>query len=143
MNKGLTKDVWLYFNNEADNDNIATSTNGCWPAQNLVNMAPTGDSLLSLYFKSMMNKETNGAAEEVIHDVVTLSLTTANTHLAAMTAIVQAINNTRPSFGVSLILLMITPLLLVVPHYQELLLLVLHIHTLAFWLILVLLLALL
>ena len=99
MNKGLTKDVWLYFNNEADNDNIATSTNGCWPAQNLVNMAPTGDSLLSLYFKSMMNKETNGAAEEVIHDVVTLSLTTANTHLAAMTAIVQAINNTRPSFG--------------------------------------------
>lgn len=99
MNKGLTKDVWLYFNNEADNDNIATSTNGCWPAKNLVNMAPTGDSLLSLYFKSMINAETNGASEEVIHDVVTLTLDTANTHLAAMTKIVQAINNTRPTFG--------------------------------------------
>ena len=99
MNKGLTKDVWLYFNNEADNDNIATSTNGCWPAKNLVNMAPTGDSLLSLYFKSMINAETNGGAEEVVHDVVTLTLTTANTHLAAMTAITQAINGTRPNFG--------------------------------------------
>ncbi len=99
MNKGLTKDVYLYFNNEADNDNIATSTNGCFPAKNLVNMAPTGDSLLSLYFKSMINTHTNGTSEEVVHDVVTLNLTTANTHLAAMTAIVQAINNTRPNFG--------------------------------------------
>ena len=99
MNKGLTKDVYLYFNNEADNDSIATSTNGCFPAKNLVNMAPTGDQLLSLYFKSMINSHTNGTSEEVIHDVVTLNLTTANTHLAAMTAIVQAINNTRPNFG--------------------------------------------
>ena len=99
MNKGLTKDVYLYFNNEADNDNIATTTNGCWPAKNLVNMAPTGDSLLSLYFKSMMNAETNGGAEEVVHDVVTLTLKSANTHLAAMKAIVQAINNARPNFG--------------------------------------------
>ena len=99
MNKGLTKDVYLYFNNEADNDNIATSTNGCFPAKNLVNMAPTGDLLLSLYFKSMINTHTNGTSEEVVHDVVTLNLTTANTHLAAMTAIVQAINNTRPNFG--------------------------------------------
>ena len=69
MNKGLTKDVYLYFNNEADNDNIATSTNGCFPAKNLVNMAPTGDSLLSLYFKSMINTHTNGTSEEVVHDV--------------------------------------------------------------------------
>ena len=99
MNKGLTKDVYLYFNNEADNDNIATTTNGCFPAKNLVNMAPTGDSLLSLYFKSMMNSHTNGTSEEVVHDVVTLTLKTANTHLAAMTKIVQAINNQRPNFG--------------------------------------------
>ena len=99
MNKGLTKDVYLYFNNEADNDSIATSTNGCFPAKNLVNMAPTGDSLLSLYFKSMMNAHTNGTSEEVVHDVVTLTLKSANTHLAAMTAIVQAINNQRPNFG--------------------------------------------
>jgi len=99
MNKGLTKDVYLYFNNEADNDSIATTTNGCFPAKNLVNMAPTGDSLLSLYFKSMMNSHTNGTSEEVVHDVVTLTLKTANTHLAAMTKIVQAINNQRPNFG--------------------------------------------
>ena len=80
MNKGLTKDVYLYFNNEADNDSIATTTNGCFPAKNLVNMAPTGDSLLSLYFKSMMNTHTNGTSEEVVHDVVTLTLDTANTN---------------------------------------------------------------
>jgi len=98
MNKGLTKDVWLYFNNEADNDNIAASTNGCWPAKNLVNMHPTNDGILELTFKSMKNAFTNGGAEEVIHDTVTLNIPD-NTHLATMTAIVQAINGTRPNFG--------------------------------------------
>ena len=46
-----------------------------------------------------MNSHTTGTSEEVVHDVVTLTLKSANTHLAAMTKIVQAINNVRPNFG--------------------------------------------
>ncbi len=98
MNKGLTRDVWLYFNTQADNDNIAASSNACFPAKNLVNMAPTGDSILTLYFKSMKNSRSNGGSEEVANDNVSLTLKTANTHFACMTAIAQAINNTRPTF---------------------------------------------
>jgi len=98
MNKGLTKDVFLYFNTQADNDNIATSTNGCFPAKNLVAMGPTSDTELTLYFESMMNVATNGGNEVVTRDTVALTLTTANTHLAAMQAITRKINDTRPTF---------------------------------------------
>ena len=98
MNKGLTKDVWLYFNNEADNDDMAASTNGCWPAKDLINMRPALDGTLELAFKSMKNAFTNGGSEEIIHDTVTLNIP-ANTHLTTMQAIVQAVNNTRPNFG--------------------------------------------
>lgn len=99
MNKGLTKDVYLYFNTQANNDNIATSTNGCFPAKNLVNMGPTGDSELTLYFKSMINADTKGGAEAVVHDTVALTLATANSHFDTMKAIVRQINDTRPTFG--------------------------------------------
>jgi len=89
----MEKNVWLYFNTQADDDNVGASTNGCFRAKDLVGMSPSADSELTLQFKSMKN--VNCAAT----DTVALTLTTANSHLDVMKTITRAINNTRPSFG--------------------------------------------
>ena len=51
----LQREVWLYFNNEADNDDIAASTNACFPARNLVSMSPKSDFLLDLQHMVLIN----------------------------------------------------------------------------------------
>ena len=89
----MEKNVWLYFNTEADDDNVGASTNGCFRAKDLVGMSPSADSELTLQFKSMKN--VSGAAT----DTVALTLATANTHLDVMKTISRAMNNTRPTFG--------------------------------------------
>ena len=88
----MEKNVWLYFNTQADDDNVGASTNGCFRAKDLVGMSPSGDSELTLQFKSMKN--VNCAAT----DTVALTLSTANSHLDVMKTITRAINNTSPSF---------------------------------------------
>jgi len=92
MNKGLTKDVYLYFNTNADNDNIGASSNCCMPAKNLVSMGPVGDSTLALYFKSLRND--SSAKMDTVH----LTLAAANTHLDVMNFLIRKINDTRPTF---------------------------------------------
>ena len=89
----MEKNVWLYFNTQADDDNVGASTNGCFRAKDLVGMSPSADSELTLQFKSMKN--VNCAAT----DTVALTLSTANSHLDVMKTITRAINNTRPTFG--------------------------------------------
>ena len=89
----MEKNAWLYFNTQADDDNVGASTNACFPAKNLVGMSPSGDSELTLQFKSMKN--INSAAT----DTVALTLATANSQLDIMKTVSRAMNNTRPSFG--------------------------------------------
>jgi len=88
----MEKNAWLYFNTEADDDNVGASTNCCFPAKNLVGMTPTADGTLTLNFKSMKN------VSSAATDTVALTLGAANTHLDVMKTISRAINNTRPSF---------------------------------------------
>ena len=89
----MEKNVWLYFNTEADDDNVGASTNCCFPAKNLVGMVPQANGVLQLQFKSMRN-HTSAAT-----DTVLLTLSANNTHLDVMKTILRAINDTRPTFG--------------------------------------------
>ena len=89
----MKKNVWLYFNTEVDDDDVADSTNGMFLADNLIGMVPQADGTLQLQFKSMRNV-TSAAT-----DTVLLTLGANNTHLDVMKAITRAINNTRPTFG--------------------------------------------
>lgn len=95
----LQREVWLYFNNEADNDDIAASTNACFPARNLVSMSPKSDTTLDLHFTSMKNVSSPTSAEVTINDTITLNIG-ENDHKNVMHAIGEAINgNARPNFG--------------------------------------------
>ena len=98
MEKNSGKYVWLYFNNEADNDNIGTSSNVCFRADDIVSMGPTSDTVLTIFFKSLRNQNTT-SAQEILTDKVQLTLTTANTHFAVMEILSKHINNSRPNFG--------------------------------------------
>ena len=73
---------YLYFRTQAtDADDDATSDSACWPTSSLIGMQPTGDSALTMFF----------SIDDVKSSVV-LNLTTANTHLVAMTVITDNIN---------------------------------------------------
>ena len=89
----MEKNVWLYFNTEADDDSVGVSTNACYNAKNLVAMFPSSDTELTLHFQNMVNFGTKEP------DAVRLTLATANTHNAVITKLVQNINNTRPNFN--------------------------------------------
>tara|TARA_R100000808_G_C2097813_1_gene115930 strand:- start:51 stop:476 length:426 start_codon:yes stop_codon:yes gene_type:complete len=92
------KQKYLYFRTEAtDGDDDATGDSALFPASSLMGMQPTSDTALTLYFKSMLRGSGNEGAGDSLanldnNDSVTLTIS-ANTHLVAMTAIVQAINN--------------------------------------------------
>ena len=93
----ITMERFLYFRTEAtDANDDATGDSACFPASSLMGMQPTADSVLTLYFKSMVRRTPSGnEADDQVnfdnHDRVALNLTTANTHLAAMQAITHAI----------------------------------------------------
>jgi len=88
---------YLYFRTEAtDANDDATGDSACWPASSLTGMQPTGDSVLALYFKSMVRGTPSGNEDDAVenfnnYDRVSLNLTTANTHLVAMQVITHAI----------------------------------------------------
>jgi len=93
------KNKFLYFRTEAtDANDDAAGDSALFPASSLMGMQPTADSSLTLYFKSMLRGSGNeGAADGLANldnnDSVVLTLSSANTHLAAMRSIVEAINN--------------------------------------------------
>ena len=93
------KNKFLYFRTEAtDVNDDATGDSALFPASSLMGMQPTADSSLTLYFKSMLRGSGNEGAADALanldnNDSVVLTLSSANTHLAAMTSIVEAINN--------------------------------------------------
>tara|TARA_Y100000593_G_scaffold56694_1_gene105720 strand:+ start:230 stop:1042 length:813 start_codon:yes stop_codon:yes gene_type:complete len=91
----MDKNVWLYFNVEADDNNLnvgADYTNGMFNAKNLIAMTPDTDTALSFIFKSMINDSS------ARHDFVMVTLKDANTHLDVIKNLTRAINNTSPSF---------------------------------------------
>lgn len=94
---------YLYFRTEAtDANDDATGDSACFPASSLMGMQPTADDALTLYFKSMLRRDPTGSVDHANsldnHDSVILTIS-ANTHLAAMRAIVDAISGPNfPSF---------------------------------------------
>tara|TARA_R100000458_G_C8248727_1_gene226080 strand:+ start:191 stop:949 length:759 start_codon:yes stop_codon:yes gene_type:complete len=89
----MEKNVWLYFNNEADDDNITSSSNCMFPAKALKGMTPTSDTILFLTFDSMRNVTSSTT------DSVGLTLSANNVHLDVMKTILRNLNNTRPNFN--------------------------------------------
>ena len=93
------KAKYLYFRTEAtDANDDATGDSALFPASSLMGMQPTGDSALTLYFKSMLrgsgiDGNELGAPVSQNNDSVIVTLATANTHIQAMSAIIEAINN--------------------------------------------------
>ena len=89
---------YLYFRTEAtDADDDASGDSACFPASSLMGMQPTADTSLTLYFKSMLRGSGNEGAADALanldnNDSVILTIT-ANKHLKAMSAIVEAINS--------------------------------------------------
>ena len=91
----MDKNVWLYFNREADDDNIGLGTdhdNVMFNAKNLVAMTPRTDTTLDFVFKSMLNDS------DAHHDFIQVQLKDDNTHLDVIKNLTRAINNTSPSF---------------------------------------------
>ena len=92
---------YLYFRTEAtDANDDASGDSVCFPASSLKGMQPTADSVLTLYFESLTRRHPSGNepdADELFdnHDKVLLNLTTANTHLTAIKAIVSAIGKAK------------------------------------------------
>ena len=92
------KQKYLYFRTEAtDADDDATGDSALFPVSSLMGMQPTSDTALTLYFKSMLRGSGNEGAGDALanldnNDSVTVTIS-ANTHLAAMRAIIDAINN--------------------------------------------------
>ena len=92
------KNKYLYFRREAtDADDDATGDSALFPATSLMGMQPRSDTALTLYFKSMLRGSGNeGAADSADNldnnDSVIVTVS-ANTHLVAMKAIIEAINN--------------------------------------------------
>ena len=97
-NINKNKNKYLYFRTEAtDANDDATGDSALFPASSLMGMQPTSDTALTLYFKSMLRGSGNeGAADSAANldnnDSVIVTIS-ANTHLVAMTAIIEAINN--------------------------------------------------
>ena len=93
------KNKFLYFRTEAtDANDDATGDSALFPVSSLMGMQPTGDNSLTLYFKSMLRGSGNEGAADALanldnNDSVVLSLYAPNTHLEAMTSIVEAIND--------------------------------------------------
>ena len=89
------KAKYLYFRAEAtDANDDATGDSALFPASSLMGMQPTGDSALTLYFKSMLRGSGIGGVEHFQNnDSVIVTLASANTHIMAMSAIIEAINN--------------------------------------------------
>ena len=92
------KQKYLYFRTEAtDANDDATGDSALFPVSSLMGMQPTSDTALTLYFKSMLRGSGNEGAGDALANldnndsvIVTIS---ANTHLVAMRAIIDAINN--------------------------------------------------
>jgi hypothetical protein len=72
-----------------------------FPLSSFAGMQPTGDSTLTLYFKSMRNFDgyAIGANEVIISDSVDITLATANTHRAAMDAICNVLGSSEYGAG--------------------------------------------
>ena len=97
---------YLYFRTQAtDGDDDNTDDSACYPASSLMGMAPSSDSTLTLAFKPILRRTPSGNEPDADasfdnHDLITLTLTTNNTHLKAMKAIAEAATKSHSSLVV-------------------------------------------
>ena len=89
----MEKNVWLYFNTEADDDNVSDTSNIMFPAKNISGITPYLDGRIMLMFNSLRN--TTSATKDWVH----LHLKDNNTHIDVMKGVVRASNNQHPGFG--------------------------------------------
>jgi hypothetical protein len=96
----MRQDKFLYFRAQAtDEDDQSSSDSACYPVSSLMGMHPGSDTSLLLFFKPMLRRTPSGNEPDANasfdnHDKISLTIPN-NTHLTAMTAIVQAINDYR------------------------------------------------
>ena len=96
----MKQDKFLYFRAQTtDGDDESSSDSACYPVSSLMGMHPSGDTNLILFFKPMVRRTPSGNEPDANasfdnHDKISLTIPN-NTHLTAMTAIVQAINDYR------------------------------------------------
>ena len=96
----MKQDKFLYFRAQSiDANDDASDDSACYPVSSLMGMVPGNDNILTLYFKPMKRGVPGGNELDDVtnfdnHDLVALTIPN-NTHLKAMTAIVQAINDYR------------------------------------------------
>ena len=97
---------YLYFRTQAtDGDDDNTDDSACYPASSLMGMVPASDNTLILAFKPMLRRTPSGNELDDVanfdnHDLITLTLTTNNTHLKAMRAIAEAATKSHSSLVV-------------------------------------------
>ena len=97
-NINTSKQKFLYFRTEAtDADDDASGDSALFPVSSLMGMQPTADASLTLYFKSMVRGTPSGNEPDADasfdnYDSVIVTIP-VNTHLIAMRAIIEAINN--------------------------------------------------
>jgi len=90
---------YLYFRTQAtDGSDDGTGESALFPVSSITGMQPTNDAELTIYFKSMLRGSGNeGAGDALVNldnnDAVILTIP-VNTHLVAMTAIINAVNST-------------------------------------------------
>ena len=91
---------YLYFRTQAtDANDDSGGDSACYPVSSLMGIIPANDTSLALYFKPMKRGVPGGNELDDVtnfdnNDLVVLTIPD-NTHLKAMTAIVQAINDYR------------------------------------------------
>jgi len=96
----MKQDKFLYFRAQAiDANDDSHNDSACYPVSSLMGMVPGNDNILTLYFKPMKRGVPGGNELDDVtnfdnNDLVVLTIPD-NTHLKAMTAIVQAINDYR------------------------------------------------
>jgi|TARA_R110002020_G_scaffold65474_1_gene172972 hypothetical protein len=83
---------YLYFRTQATiGDDDAGSDSACWPLSSFLGMHPTADDTLVLHFKPQIAAASDAQDGNFINtDKVVLTLGTANTHKAAMQALIKA-----------------------------------------------------
>ena len=97
-NINTSKQKFLYFRTVAtDADDDASGDSALFPVSSLMGMQPTADVSLTLYFKSMVRGTPSGNEPDADssfdnYDSVIVTVP-ANTHLIAMRAIIEAVNN--------------------------------------------------
>ena len=101
-------DKYLYFRvvEDEDNDDGDGASSGvnptslAIPARNITGIGPTGNTTLTIFFKSVRNGGGHAGAsgDEIIRDHIQITVN-SHTHKAIIDTIIRAINSTGPNYS--------------------------------------------